>query len=246
MNQKSKMNNKKIKPILKSNTYNQNLIEWIVQEFPDNYENMNYIDLYCDNLGVYIHKKRSKIEVINDDDIGIIQIYRAIRDEYKYFIKKINTVKCNIETFDTFLENSSNNYDDYLDKAVNEFVLRKMSKSESKKSYANKKIKWNIILDEIVQIKHRLQETFITNKEALEVLQKFNNKENIIYCNLPIDLREQQYNKIAHSLNNSTSKILITCEDQKICKKYFSNWKCIKKMLQKKNKKKLECVWKNY
>ena len=86
----TKMKNKKIKPIFKSTTYNQNLISWIIEEFPENYIDLIYIDLFCDNIGVYLQKSKSKIEIINDSHEGIIQIYRAIKDEYKHFVKKIN------------------------------------------------------------------------------------------------------------------------------------------------------------
>ena len=87
----TKMKNKKIKPIFKSTTYNQNLISWIIEEFPENYTDLIYIDLFCDNIGVYLQKSKSKIEIINDSHEGIIQIYRAIKDEYKHFVKKITT-----------------------------------------------------------------------------------------------------------------------------------------------------------
>ena len=240
------MKNNKLKPIIKANSYSINHVNWIIEEFPQSYQDMVYLDLFCDNLSVYVKKDKSKIEIINDTDIGIIQVYRAIKDEYKHFVKKINAVKCNIETFDKFLENANENFDDYLDKAVNEFVLRKFSKLETKESFINKKIKWNQILNELTILRSRLQETFITNKEALEIIHKFNNKETFIYCNLPINLREQHYNKMFNQLNNSSSKILITCKDQKLAKKLFSTWNCKRKMFSKGSSKKLECLWKNY
>lgn len=242
----TKMKNKKIKPIFKSTTYNQNLISWIIEEFPENYTDLIYIDLFCDNIGVYLQKSKSKIEIINDSHEGIIQIYRAIKDEYKHFVKKINAVKCNSETFEKFIASEGQKYEDYIEKAVNEFVLRKLSKAEGKKSFIDKKIKWDEIIDESLAIRNRLQETFIMNKEAIEVIQKFNNHESFIYCDLPIDLREQQYTKITNLLNNFSGKVLITSKDQKICKKYFVSWTCKRKMLQKNTKKKLECIWKNY
>lgn len=240
------MKNKKLKPILKSNIFNQTFQSWIVSEFPDNYQDLIYIDVFCDNLGIYLEKSKSKIEIINDTDKGLIEIYRAIKDEYKYFFKKLNAIKCNIETFETFLENSGNSYEDYMDKAINEFVLRKLSKSENKKLFINKKIKWDSILNEVLAIKLRLQETFIMNKEALEVIQKFNSHDGFIFCNLPLNIKEQQINKIVNALRSFSGKVIVTSKDHKMYKDSFMEWNCKRKMIQTKNKKKLEVLWKNF
>ena len=240
------MKNKKLKPIFKSSLGSQTFQSWVISEFPENYQELIYVDVFCDNLGIYLEKSKSKIEIINDTDLGIIQTYRAIRDEYKYFIKKLNAIKCNNETFDTFVENAQKTYEDYIEKGINEFVLRKLSKSENKKSFINKKIKWDSIIDEVLAIKNRLQETFIMNKEALEVIQKFNNQDSFLFCNLPTNIKEQQINKIVHSLKCFSGQVIVTSRDHKLCRESFADWNCKRKMIQNKGKKSLECIWKNY
>ena len=167
---------KKMKPIVKKSD-DQNITEWIIGEFPESYQNMIYIDIMCRDLNIMLTKERSKLEILNDTQEGIIQVYRAIRDENKDFSKRISNVRCTETTFQKYLENQNLKFDDYLDKAVNEFVLRKLSKSENKEVFSNKKVEWKKVLQEVNELHKRLQETFIMNKEAIEVIQKFNHND---------------------------------------------------------------------
>ncbi len=44
--------------------------EWIISMFPADYENMTYLEPFFGSGAVFFNKKRSKIETINDIDIG--------------------------------------------------------------------------------------------------------------------------------------------------------------------------------
>ena len=236
---------KKMKPIIKINE-DQSVAEWIVSEFPESYQNMIYVDVMCGDLQILISKERSKLEIINDTNEGLIQIYRAIRDENKDFCKKLSSIRCTESTFQKHLEIQSSEFEDYLDKAVNEFILRKLSKSENKQNFSNKKNDWKKNLQETNELNKRLQETFIMNKDILEVIQKFNHSDSMLYFCLPTTYKESYYTKLCNTLKNFSGKVIISCPDHKIYKSFFSEWKLKRKMFQKLNKKKIQYIWKNY
>lgn len=236
---------KKMKPIVKKSD-DQNITEWIIGEFPESYQNMIYIDVMCRDLNIMLAKERSKLEILNDTHEGIIQVYRAIRDENKDFSKKISNVRCTESTFQKYLENQNLKFDDYLDKAVNEFVLRKLSKSENKEVFSNKKVEWKKVLQEVNELHKRLQETFIMNKEAIEVIQKFNHSDSVLYYALPTGHKDQFYTKLANTFKNFSGHAIISCSDHKIFKLFFQDWKLKRKMFQKLNKKRIQYIWKNY
>jgi DNA adenine methylase len=242
---KMKQTIKKMKPIVKKSD-DQNITEWIIGEFPESYQNMIYIDVMCRDLNIMLAKERSKLEILNDTHEGIIQVYRAIRDENKDFSKKISNVRCTETTFQKYLENQNLKFDDYLDKAVNEFVLRKLSKSENKEVFSNKKVEWKKVLQEVNELHKRLQETFIMNKEAIEVVQKFNHNDSVLYYALPTGHKDQFYTKLANTFKNFSGHAIISCSDHKIFKLFFPDWKLKRKMFQKLNKKRIQYIWKNY
>ena len=234
------------KSLLKPSRDNDYLVEWIIDELPEDYPSLIYVDAFCGNINVLLHKEKSRIEVINDTDEGMTQIHRAIRDENKDFSKRLNSIKCNNETFQKFFANKDKKYEDYLEKAINEFVLRKLSKGEDKKMFSNKKIDWKKIAKEIMLLRVRLQETFIMNKDPLEIIGKFNHYDAIMYCDLPKNLKEQQYTKMSSMLSNFCGKVLVSCSDHKMYKTYFPTWNLRRKMFPGINKMKLEYIWKNY
>jgi len=236
---------KKTKPIMKLND-NQSVSDWVISEFPESYQSMIYVDVLCGDLNIFISKERSKLEILNDTHEGVIQIYRAIRDESSDFCKKVSGVRCTENNFQKYLENQTNKFDDYIDKAVNEFILRKMSKGENKKIFSNKKIEWKKVILEINELSKRLQESFIMNKDPLDLIQKFNHNDTLLFFTLPTNLKESYYTKLSNILKNFSGKTVIACNEQKIYKQLFQTWKLKRKIFNKLNNKKILYIWKNF
>lgn len=234
-----------MKPIVK-NTEEHDISKWIAGELPDGYQNMVYVDTMCGNLGVFLRKQRSKLEVLNDTSNSLIQIYRAIRDENSDFAKKLYNVKCTQESFQKYLSNNSKPFEDYLDKAVNEFVVRKLSRGENKTAFANKHVDWKKVAKELLDLHSRLSETFIMNREPIEVIQKFNSAEAVLYHSICHPQKDQQMSKLAASLKNFQGKVIVSSSDQRLYKQFFESWNLKRKMFTKLNKRKLHYIWKNF
>lgn len=234
-----------MKPIVKT-TEEADIGKWIVGEFPENYEDMIYVDTMCGSLGVFLRKSKSKLEVLNDTSHSLIQIYRAIRDENADFSRKLYNVKCTEESFQKYLSNNAKNFEDYLDKAVNEFVLRKLSRGENKSVFSNRKVDWKKIAREILDLHMRLADTFIMVKDPLEIIQKFNSPESLVYHTMHLPQKDQYLAKLSNALRNFQGKAIVSCGDQSVYKNFFEGWTLRRKMLTRLNKRKLHYVWKNF
>jgi len=234
-----------MKPILKK-TDDVDMAEWIVSEFPESYQNMIFVDTKCGDLSVFLHKVRSKLDILNDQYDGLTNIYRAIRDEYRDFSRRVSNIKCTEDSFQKHTANQSKPFEDYMDKAINELALRKMSKLEAKTSFSNKEVDWKSVCKDLLYLSKTLKETFILNKDPLDVIQKFNHIESMIFHNIVLGQKDQHYSKTANAFKNFSGMAIISCQDHSIYKLHFSGWKLCKKMFMKKNKRHAHYLWKNF
>lgn len=250
------------------------MAKWIISHFPEDYENYAYLEPYCGGANVLLNKQKSKVlEAINDIDENIIQIYRALRDEPKEFSRRLSLCKYCQETFDRAA--AKNKFDDYLDRAVNEFILRRMSRGGLKKAFAwSERLRggqpgdvnaWKNAVKDLPILADRLREVHIFNRPAVEIIRAFNNKNTLVYCDPPY-LIETRTAKIVYSsemttddhielgrlLNQFQGKALISGYPSPLYNRLYSNWNCVKKKIanhssqQKTKEKKTECLWKNF
>lgn len=70
----------KLRPVFKCHGGKHYLHQWLSSYFPQNYEQYDFVEPYVGGGSVFLNKKKSlTLEAINDKDLGIIQIYRALR-----------------------------------------------------------------------------------------------------------------------------------------------------------------------
>lgn len=249
------------------------LSPWIISAFPENYHELTYVEPYCGGASVLLNKKKSPTEVMNDLDLGIVQIHRAVRDEPKEFQRRLNLCKYTEETFQRALKKTT--FEDYLEHAVTEFVLRRMSRGGLKKAFAwSDRLRggqpgdvnaWKTALKLIPELAERLQGVYIFNKKALEIIKTFNAKNVLLYCDPPY-LHETRISKLVYSsemttedhielanvLNSFQGKAMISGYSSPLYSRLYKGWNMEKKAVanhssQKKTKeKKTEIVWKNW
>ena len=263
----------KTRPIIKYHGGKFYLSPWIISLFPENYREMTYVEPYCGGANVLLNKEKSLIEVINDLDKDVVNIYRALRDEPKEIIRRLNLCKYCEETF--YRATKKTQFDDYLDNAVNEFILRRMSRGGLKKAFAwSERLRggkpgdvnaWETALKSLPSLAERLEEVHIFDFAALDVIKTFNSERTLLYCDPPYlqdtrisktvysyEMSIDDHIELAHSLNNFNGKVLISSYPSPLYNKLYKGWNIEKKKIannasQKKTKdKKVEIIFRNY
>lgn len=56
------------------------IAKWIVEHFPEGYQQMLYLEPFFGSGAVFFTKERSKIETINDLDENVTNLFRCARD----------------------------------------------------------------------------------------------------------------------------------------------------------------------
>ena len=220
----------KIKTIIKTSE-NKNYTSWIIEKFPENYKDLNYIEPFVGSGNVFLNKEPSVEEVMNDVDEKIVNIWRSLRDEHKLFSSKIKKLTYSEEIFNKYQNKKD---PDYLGTGLNEFILRQMSKSGLKKTFLpkdkNTKCKdcWKELIDSINVIHERIKNCFILNKNAIEIISSFSNQKSLIYCDPPISedggMTINNHMELGELLNQFKGKAVILGPNTSLYKRIYKGW----------------------
>ena len=249
--------------------------KWVISHFPEDYQKYTYIEPFCGGANVLINKDRSELEAICDTDVTVVQIFRALRDESKEFIRRLSNVKYSDDTFKRAVKRAEEPFDDYLDHAINEYILRRMSRGGLKKAFAwSERLRggqagdvnaWKTALKLLPILSERLREVHIFNKPGQEVIKTFNNKNTLIYADPPYlhetrkspdayqyEMTTDQHIELARILNSFAGKVVISGYPSPLYNRLYKNWTAASKKIanhssqQKTKKMKTEILWKNY
>lgn len=202
--------NKTLKPIFKNNE--KKVIDWIIEKFPVNYQELNYIEPFNGNLNIIINKEKSNIEIINNINYSYLNIFRALRDESSEFIKRLNLHKNCEDTFKKCL--NKKDFEDYLEEAVNEYIKIKMSRGENKKTFLLQK-NWKEDNKKLSLLSERIHNIYLLDIDPVELINKFNTNKSLIFLS-----NVDKFNL----LNSYKGKIIACINKQNNYKKNYKNW----------------------
>ncbi len=253
---------KLIRPAFKCHGGKFYLSSWIISHFPENYQQYSYIEPFCGGANILINKEKSPLEIVCDQDVTICQVFRAIRDEPKEFHRRLALVKYCQETFDRAVTRESGPFEDYLEHAVNEYTLRRMSRNGLRKAFAwSERLRggipeevnsWKSALELLPVIGERFREVYIFNKPGIEVVKTFNNKNVLVYADPPHlhdtakDSNEMDMDAhvdLSRVLNTFKGKVVLSGYSSPLYGRLYKDWKCEKK---KTREGKSELLWKNF
>jgi DNA adenine methylase len=263
---------KKLRPPIKTHSGKYYLASWIIENFPENYDELQYIDMCCGGCSVFLNKKPSEHEFINDKDKGVTAIFKALRDEPKKFIGRMKRIKYSETTFNRVLKRSQeDNFKDYYELALNEFILRRMSRNGLKKSFAwTNRIRggkpgdinaWETIVGQLQSLADRIQNVTILNEDFCDLVSVWNEEDVFMFIdppNLPEatdgtvneennEMSVEDYVKFLTLVKNSRAKVMICGHDCVLFNKHLEAWNLHKKKPAKNNSgKKQYRLWTNY
>ena len=238
-----------LRPVIKPTNNKNYLNSWIIEKFPTNYTEMNYLDPMTGAGDIFLSKEKSMEEVINDNDVKIVNIWRALRDENKNLLTRIKRIKCNKETI---LKHQKENKKDYLCEALSEIFLRQLSSGGLKKKFPLKSGKISIadysnnIIEKIKTLEERLKDTFILNMNPLRLIESFDNEKTFVYADIPSmknleKMNANEHVELSEIFNNFRGKIMIKSHNNATYKRLYKNW--TRKSLPK---QKNESIWINF
>lgn len=234
-------------------------------------EHKVYLEPFFGSGSIFFDKEKAKIEVINDIDNEVYNYFKVLRDHPNEIIEKI-----------TFTPFSSLEYKKACDLNVNDDSIEKARKfaircyfgignsavyqngfRRSKSATSSNKAKtWNELPVQLQEASLRLKNAIIENDNALNLIERYNNKDVFIYCDPPYvlstrkehlykyDMPDDQHIKLLKILNSHKGKVMISGYDNDLYNDLYndllSGWhkECIETSAER--GKRIECIWMNY
>lgn len=216
----------------------------ILEHLPKDYEAMNYLEPAASSLSLMLLKNKSIMEIANTEVSEIACIIKALRDEPKTFATRLKKTKCSETVFKKALDRKE--FIDYLEQAINEMIVRKMSRNEAKKTYLQS-AHWEELSATIKEMSNRLEDLFVLQKPAIAAIKAFDDPNTLIFYQLPDELPESEKEiekivLIADQINNFLGKAIVTGETCPLYKRLFKEFKGHKHTKGDKT----EAIWLNF
>ena len=171
-------------------------------------EHQIYIEPFIGSGALALNHIRSPVEIINDLDGDIANLFRVMSDREKgnELIERLSHVAYDRTVFDAAREEQKNNFKGYnsIEKAVLTYIMISQSfnaarSSFSKGGYASTELYHQDMLDNLPRVYERLEHVKIFNVDALDLLECYVDNEKVFaFLDPPYrhDLRGKNANKI--------------------------------------------------
>ena len=245
--------------------------EWIVSNFPANYKKMTYIEPFFGSGAVFFMKERSCVEIINDINCNIVNLFRCVRDNPKELAHKIYYTPWSRMEYELSFEQN----DDPVERA-RRFIINSWFAFGSKGHFSkgsfrtlkkdNRSINgFSTMPCEIVSLSERLKSTpnsavQIEHADALTLVEKYNGRNVFMYLDPPYmfdtrkskklyedELSDERHEELLKKVLRSSARILLSGYNNNLYQEKLSGWHCEKKTVQGElGTVHTECLWRNY
>jgi len=233
------------------------LSDWIIDHFHKDYTKMNYVEVFGGAGWVLFKKDRSRLEVYNDINGNLVNLFRVIRDNYDEFKEKCIWTLHSREMWKESYENIKNNkFENDIDRALHTSIMYVQSFSGFGHSWSfntsdSGRLDWERFIGRLSKIRDRLKGVQIENLDFTECIKKYDNENTLFYLDPPYILDGNEYYKSDFTLKDHKNLRNLLMEiDGKFILSYYPTdeildwysdynifYKETKKWCQKKSKK---------
>lgn len=227
--------------------------DWVISKFPDNYEKLNYIEVFGGGGWILFHKNKSKLEVYNDIKKELVNLFLTIRDDYDEFKKRCEWTFHSREMHKIAIQKlKDNDFKDNIDYAVQTAIRYVMSiNGNGGWAYATKIgrfFNWNTFINRLENIKNRLRHVQIENKDWRYILDNYDCENALFYLDPPymIEAANEYYNcdwtiddhkELSDKLKNIKGKFLLSYYENEYLREWYKNFVWYKKEFAKYSQK---------
>ncbi|ECE6153284.1 DNA adenine methylase [Salmonella enterica subsp. enterica] len=194
-----------------------------------------YVEPFCGGAALYFMKTPSKIEVVNDINGDIINLYRVIKFHFEEFIRQLKWTLISRQLYDWLKHTPTETMTD-IQRAARFYYIQKMAfggkvtcHTFGAATTTPPRLNLNRVVDELEAAHLRLSRTFIENKDWEACVRKYDRKHTLFYCDPPymgaetygVEFRSREYEKMAELANTIKGKMLISLNDTPETRRIF-------------------------
>lgn len=233
-----------------------------------------YLEPFFGSGAVFFNKKECNLEILNDLDEEVVNLFRVIRDYPGDLANKIFFTPYSRKEYEKSYKRQNANLDN-VEKA-RQFLVRSNMARAGMQYYSSswrtcgpvlaEKIKqrvtreWNKLPSSIFQAASRLKSAEIENIHAVELIKKYNKEDCLIYIDPPylLSTRKQRYYNIEMTedkqhiellniLKKHLGPVIISGYDNELYQDILKDWNRLYiETNAEQGKKRTEVLWFNY
>ncbi len=192
------------------------LANWIISYFPRHH---SYLEPFFGSGAVLFNKPRSNIETVNDLDNNVVNLFECIRENPQKLAQMLYMTPYAREVYESAFKEIS---EDKFEAALNFYIRLNMGhgfrtsgervgwKNDvqgRERSYASQD--WCNLPGKIMQAAERLRGVQIENRPAVELIERFNFKNVLIYCDPPYMLKTRHGKQYRCEMDDNDHEILL-------------------------------------
>lgn len=210
---------------------------------------MIYLEPFAGSLAVFFNKTPSGVEVVNDLDSEVVNLFRVLRERPEELAQLIMLTPFSREEYDLSFEPA----DDPLEQARRFMVRANMgigSKRSAKSGWqclvskdpGGCAVKWNTILRQFDPAVSRLRGTstnlvHIEHGDAIELIKRYNTPDALMYLDPPYlrktrkssalyahEMKDEEHRRLLELVSGSNAKIIVSGYDNPLYDQYLEGW----------------------
>lgn len=205
----------------------------IVDMFPN--ENIErYIEVFGGAGWVLFHKdQHAKLEVFNDVNSNLINLYRCIKYHCEELQKELDWLFVSRETFIDYRNHMQMHGFTDIQRAARFFYIIKASYGADVRSFGCSKRNINKSIEYLSEIKERLKNTVIENKDFQDLIKVYDRDSALFYLDPPYHTTEKYYDaaftesdhlRLCSTLKNLKGKFILSYNDDEFVRELYKDF----------------------
>ncbi|MBL8500325.1 MAG: DNA adenine methylase [Nitrosomonas sp.] len=209
------------------------LAKEILPLFP---EHTCYAEPFCGAAALYFMKEQADVEVLNDINGELVNLYRVIKSHLDEFIRQFRWSLVSREMFNWLQITPEETLTD-IQRAARFYYLQKLAfggrvQSQSFGTATTSPPRFNLlrIEEDLSQAHIRLARTFIEHLDWHECINRYDRPYTLFFCDPPywgtegygVDFGSDQYDRLAELAKTIKGKMIITVNDIPEMQKAFA------------------------
>ncbi len=251
-----------------------NHLQWLLPLLPECH---HYCEPFAGSAAVLLNRRPSPVETYNDIDGEVVNFFRTLRENTDELIKSIALTPFSREEYYQAI-NADSKLLSNLERARLFYIRARQSrtglaqtaslgrwancKQTSRSGMSGVVSRWLGGVEALPEITDRLLRVQIENRPAIDVIQLYDNKDTLFYCDPPylhstrgddsayaFEMDEDEHKSLAQVLRNCQGKVAISGYRNELMDKLYKGWYRFDapiKIIHSVKKLRQECVWMNY
>lgn len=193
-----------------------------------------YVELFFGAGWVYFGKEKSKVEVINDIDKELVNLFKTIKYHSPEIERLLQYEFSGRDIFEEY-KNCSIEYLTEIHRAIRFLYLITQSFAGKGKVYGygtTKKPSQHIFKEVLGEVRERLRNTYVENLSFEQIIDKYDREHSFFFCDPPYletagydnKFGEEEHIILLDKLKNLKGKFLLTINDHPKVREWYKDF----------------------